>query len=167
MPNSPAASKAETLNGFSGSSVRPIVISLSSFTLASTRGSGSTSWCQSAVTRVIAPSAGIPADRSRSVGTFASLAHACRAIPLLNHARSPWAARPPGAPTDRVHQSPARPRRAHRPVGCPATLPASRHTRPAVRTAAAMVSFHRWIRERRSVGRRARTTGAPAGCAAR
>ena len=37
----------------------------------------------------------------------------------------------------------------------------------AVAPAAAMASFHRWIRERRSVGRRVRTTGAPTACAAR
>jgi len=34
-------------------------------------------------------------------------------------------------------------------------------------TAAAMVSFHRWIRERRSAGRRVRITGAPDTRAAR
>ena len=37
-PNKPAASKAIDRDGFSGSSVRPIVISFSSHTLASTRG---------------------------------------------------------------------------------------------------------------------------------
>ena len=40
VPNNFAASKAGTLIGFSGSSVRPIVISFSSFIPASTRGSG-------------------------------------------------------------------------------------------------------------------------------
>ena len=39
-PNRRAASKAAVLDGFSGSSVRPMVISFSSHTLASTRGSG-------------------------------------------------------------------------------------------------------------------------------
>src|SRR4249919_4228480 len=38
-PNTSAASKAGAPNGFSGSSVRPIVISFSSFIPASTRGS--------------------------------------------------------------------------------------------------------------------------------
>jgi len=38
LPSNDAASKAVVRNGFSGSSVRPIVISFSSFTLASTRG---------------------------------------------------------------------------------------------------------------------------------
>ena len=38
VPNSPAASRATGFNGISGSSVRPIAISLGFFTLASTRG---------------------------------------------------------------------------------------------------------------------------------
>ena len=39
VPNNQAASRATGFNGISGSSVRPIAISLRSFTLASTRGS--------------------------------------------------------------------------------------------------------------------------------
>ncbi len=111
-PNNFAASKAGTLIGFSGSSVRPIVISFSSFIPASTRAYGDDRQTPASATRVI-------------------VTHAVWAIPLRNHVRSPLAARPPEARRDRVQQSLARPRRAHCPVGCPATRPASRHTRPA------------------------------------
>src|SRR5208337_4289809 len=74
VPNTDAASQAFAPSGFSGSSVRPIVISFSSFTPASTRGSGVTGCCRSAVTRVI-------------------VTHASRAISLLNHGRSRAAVR--------------------------------------------------------------------------
>jgi hypothetical protein len=53
VPNTDAASQAVATSGFLGSSVRPIVISFSSFTLASRRGSGVTGCCRSAVTRVV------------------------------------------------------------------------------------------------------------------
>src|SRR3984885_15824274 len=86
-PNNFATSKAGTLIGFSGSSVRPIVISFSSFIPASTRAYGDEGRTPASDTRVIAT-------------------HVVWAIPLLNHVRSLWAARPLGARRDRVQLSP-------------------------------------------------------------
>ena len=83
------------------------------------------------------------------------------AISVFNHGRSRAAVGSPEARRDRVRRSHARPRRSHCRVDCRATLPARRHIRPGVRRAAAMVSFQRWTRPRRSSGRRMRMTGAP------
>jgi hypothetical protein len=121
VPNNFAASRAGTLIGFSGSSVRPIVISFSSVTPASTHASDDDQRTPVLATRVI-------------------VTHAARAIPLLDHARGPVAARPPGVQRDRVRRSPARRRRTHCPVGCLATRPASRHISACSSTAAAIVS---------------------------
>ena len=63
--------------------------------------------------------------------TRAIVTHAVRAIWLLNHDRSPAAARPPGVRRGRIRHSRARRRRARCPVGYPAMHPASRRTRPA------------------------------------
>src|ERR1700688_381414 len=98
VPNSPAASKAETLNGFSRSSVRPIVISFSSFLPAPTH-----------VRAVHRPT---PARTATRV----IVAHAVWAFSLLNHGRSPVAVRPPGVRRDRVLQSRATRRRVYCPV---------------------------------------------------
>src|SRR5271165_402816 len=54
VPNTDAALKAVATRGFSGSSVRPIVISLCSFTPASTRGRTVSGGCLCAFPRVIA-----------------------------------------------------------------------------------------------------------------
>src|SRR5271170_7507603 len=88
-PNMNAALKAFAPNGFSGSSVRPIVISFSSFTPASRRVQAVLDDCRPAVARVIAT-------------------HAVWAIPLLNPGRSRVAVRSPEARQDRAQISPAR-----------------------------------------------------------
>jgi hypothetical protein len=54
-PNTDAASQAVATQGFTGSSVRPIVISFGSLTPASTRVQRSPAVCRSAVTRVFVP----------------------------------------------------------------------------------------------------------------
>src|SRR5882757_442167 len=90
VPNNPAASRATGSNGFFGSSVRPIVISVSSCTLASTRGSGGDRLVPAALPRVIVADTG-------------------QAIPLFNHGRNHAVVRSPEARKDRVRQSPARP----------------------------------------------------------
>src|ERR1700712_692099 len=112
VPNHRAASKACAPNGFSGSSVRPIVISFSSFIPASTRVWTVLSSCLSVCPRVVATDA-------------------ISAIPILNPDRNRAVVRSSEARQDRGHRSPAMPRRWRCLVGFPARLPASRHTRPA------------------------------------
>src|ERR1700727_1286370 len=90
VPNNPAASRATGSNGFFGSSGRPIVISVSSCTLASTRGSDGDRLVPTALPRVIV------ADTSQ-------------AIPLFNHGQNHAVVRSPEARKDRVQQSHARP----------------------------------------------------------
>ena len=70
VPNNLAASRATGSNGICGSSVRPIAISLRSFTLASTRGSSDDQLKPAVLPRVI-------------------VAHADRAIPLFNQRPKP------------------------------------------------------------------------------
>jgi hypothetical protein len=113
IPSNDTASKAAVQNGFFGSSVRPAVISFSSFIPASTRGSGG--------------------HRRMPISRRARHRGPCRrAISLFNHGRSRVAVRSPEARTDRIQQSPAKHPRARCPVGCPVTRRAMRHTRPAV-----------------------------------
>src|SRR4051794_23682268 len=97
VPNKHAASRAVTLDGFSGSSVLPIVISFCSFTPASTRGRAK-HWQ-------------VLTNRPRVV-----VAYAVQAILLFSHVRSPLVARSPAAPRNRVRQSPGGPRRLRCPV---------------------------------------------------
>jgi hypothetical protein len=89
-------------------SVRPIVISFSSFTPASTRASDGDRRTPVLVTRVIAT-------------------HAGWAISLLNHVRIPEAVRSPAVPKGRDRQSPAMPRPLRCPADCRAVHPARRH----------------------------------------
>jgi len=77
VPNNDATSKAMARSGFFGSSVRPIVISFSSFIPAATRGSG-----------------GQPARRAARYAR--SFDPAVWVILLLNLARSPSVVRSPG-----------------------------------------------------------------------
>src|ERR1700723_3128289 len=90
VPNNPTTSRATGSNGFFGSSVRPIVISVSSCTLASTRGSDGDRLVPAALPRVI-------------------VADISQAVPLFNHGRNHAVARSPEARKDRIRQSPARP----------------------------------------------------------
>src|ERR1700733_7542273 len=87
-PNMNAASKACTPRGFSGSSLRPIVISFSSFPPASTRVQAVLGDCRPAVARVVAT-------------------HIVWAIQLLNLGRGRVAVRSPEAHQDRGHMPPA------------------------------------------------------------
>src|ERR1039458_897529 len=57
-PNKPAASRAIDPTRFSGSSVRPIVISFSTFTLQRPAARGVAGFCRSPAPRVIVPRAG-------------------------------------------------------------------------------------------------------------
>src|SRR5208283_122204 len=111
VPNNRAASRATGFNGISGSSVRPIVISLGSFTLASTRGSSDDQLKLVALPRVI-------------------VAHADRAIPLFNHGRSLAVVRSPEARKDRTRRPPARPPPLRCPADCPAVRLARNYTPP-------------------------------------
>jgi len=94
--------------------------------------------------------------------THVIVTHAARAIPLLNHVRSPLAVRPPEARRDRVRQSRVGPSRRF--SGRSSSLSAYSTWRSM---SAVIVSFQRRIRLRRSVGRRTRMTGAPSARAAR
>jgi hypothetical protein len=87
-PNTEAALIAVAPNGFSGSSVRPIVISFCSFTPAPTHGSGGRRL--------------IPASRPARHRDPCRLGH-----PVVSHARSPVAARPSAVLRDQVRQLPA------------------------------------------------------------
>jgi hypothetical protein len=89
FPNTFAASKAFAGSGFSGSSVRPIVISFSSFTPASTRVRAVFGGCLSAFPRVIVTHAvlGHLVVQSRPKprgGSIARYRHFAEAQPLLN-----------------------------------------------------------------------------------
>jgi hypothetical protein len=110
VPNKHAASKADTLNGFFGSSFRPIVISCCSFTPASTRGSGG-HWL-------------LTDNRPARCRGPHGMSHS-----LFNPVRSHVAARSPEARKDRVRQSAVGLRRWRCPADCPAVHPARRHTR--------------------------------------
>src|SRR5664279_3980033 len=92
VPNNSATSKAGTLIGVSGSSVRPIVISFSS-----------SSRHQRAVLLVT--------DGCRQTATRVIVAHASRAISLFNLDRNHAAVRSPEVRRDRDHISPATLRR--------------------------------------------------------
>ena len=148
-PKQSSGLRATGFNGLSGSSIRPIVISVSSFTPASTRGSGGDRlW---------------PITPPRVLVTLAGLAG--RAIWLVNHGRNPAAVQSSEAPRDRARQSPVTPRpwRHLADSGSASSHVAYSAWRFA---SAAIVSFQRWIRLRRSAGRRMRTTGAPSARAA-
>ena len=90
-----------------------------------------------------------------------------RAIWLVNHGRNPVAVRSSEAPRDRARQLPVTPRPWCHLADCPGS--ASSHPAYSVRRFVSVLtaSRQRWIRLRRSAGRRTRTTGAPFARAAR
>src|SRR5215213_649544 len=115
VPNTDAAWRAVAPHGFSGSSVRPIVISFRSVTPASTRAW--TVWGEH----------------------LAVLAHVVRgpvpvrAISLFNPGQSRAAVRLPATRRGRDRRSPATPRRWHCRAGWPARPQARQRIRPARR----------------------------------
>jgi len=110
-PNKPAASKAIDRDGFSGSSVRPIVISFSSHILASMSSAGITS----PPTLVGPRHASHLVHRPNSRGAW------------LNHGRSRAVVQSPATRSGRVRKSPATLPRSRCLPGSPAGSPARPH----------------------------------------
>ena len=113
--NTDAAWRAVAPHRFSGSSVRPIVISLRSFTPAPTRAWAALGDRRAVLARIVRDPVPV------------------RTVFLFSRGRSRGVARRPAARRGRVRRSPAAPARWHPPAGWSARPPAKRRIRPARR----------------------------------